>query len=578
MTHNVAGDRPGYVKYDKKALVNTVFAFLSLLMGYLFVRNTFFTAIGVGMTAFVLLFVAASAVFMRLHGVRFTPRNISGPAIMLVFSAAFVVSGSESMRELTLLFECLAAVYWYYSAFGCREEGKIGDMLPFDMIKSVFVMPFSSFFAQPRFTASVLGRTRFGRVVLYVLLGFACAVIPAVIIVTLLISADDVFANLINLIFDSFLSGVASNLLYLTLGFPAAMYIFGMMLSASSNKNSELMTRGKCARFSTAIGFMPPLAVYSALTVILLIYALFFVSQSSYFLSAFASLKPDGYSYADYARKGFFELCRVSVINGVLIVLSSLFIRRTPKPEKSGQAPTYERYDVPSRTEGVALGAPDGMTGIDAFQMDGDTEPAVQPAPLPKLTAPVKPLVGLRVYSVLMGVFTLVLIATAASKLYMYIDCYGLTLKRVNAAWFELLLAAAFVFLIIRQLAPRFNFWRASASAFVILLGLLVFSNADVLIARYNVERFYEGTLSSVDVELFYSLSDAALPELTGLLKRDEASGFTLLDTDTRSRAERCIEYKLEGARSACDRTDTVTEKINHALGYNYSRMVEIEN
>jgi hypothetical protein len=64
------------------------------------------------------------------------------------------------------------------------------------------------------------------------------------------------------------------------------------------------------------------------------------------------------------------------------------------------------------------------------------------------------------------------------------------------------------------------------------------------------------------------------MPELTELLERDEASGYILLDDDTRSRAEQCVEYKLERARAARDSADTVTEKINYALGYNYSRTV----
>lgn len=45
-------------------------------------------------------------------------------------------------------------------------------------------------------------------------------------------------------------------------------------------------------------------------------------------MSAFQNLLPAGYTYADYARRGFFELCGVAVLNLTLIALLQLFSRR----------------------------------------------------------------------------------------------------------------------------------------------------------------------------------------------------------------------------------------------------------
>lgn len=542
---------------DKKALVNTVFAFISLIYGYAFIRNVLFTELGTGMTAFVLLYIAGGAVFMRLHNVKINVAGFFTPVLMLAFSAVFILSSSAEMRILTLCLEIIMAAYWFFSAFGCREEDKIGDLLCFDLIKTIVVMPFSSFLAQPCFTVSALKRTKFGRSLLYIIIGVAFAIIPALVIIGLLTSADDAFSNLVNLITDSFVWSIAANLVYFIIGLPVAMYIFGLMLSTSLNKNKGLMTRKTCFEASATVGFMPPLAVYTALSVILLIYVLFFAAQSSYFLSPFASLKPAGYSFADYARKGFFELCRVAAINGVLVVFSSLFIRRIPKPVKQSVQPD-------SNTS-ITFGEPQAVTAeqtkiVEVLQPQADIA--------------IKPLTSLRIFTVLMCVFTLFLIATAAAKLFMYIDSFGLTLTRVNAAWFMTLLAAVFVLLIIRQAAPKFNFWRAATIAFIALFAVLAFSNADALVARYNTDRFYSGSLPDVDVELFYSLSDTALPELVELLDRDEASGYTLLDEDTRDRAQKCLDYKLDNIKAIKDRVNTLTERINYALGYNMSRQV----
>lgn len=517
-------------EYEKNASVNTAFAFICLFFGYAFIRTALISEPGIGVTVYVLLFVAFGTIFMRMHGVTVTAASVTMPVIMLIFSAVFVISGAEWVRFLTLLFEILAATYWFVSAFGCRAEARIGDFLPFDMIKAFFVQPFSSFFAQPRFAVSALKSTKTGRHVFHIIIGLALAVIPGAIITVMLVFADDAFENLINLLYDSFLWSVGANLLYFVIGLPAAMYIFGMMISASSRKCSKMLTKESCGRVMRAVGFVPPAVVYTTLTVILVIYALFFLAQSSYFLSAFASLKPKGFTYADYARKGFFELCRVATINAVLVLFSELFILRVPKngsPDTSGESPA-------------------GTS---------------------------KPLAGLRVYNIIMGLSTLILIAVAAAKLYLYIENYGLTPARVNAAWFLLLLASAFIFLIIRQLAPKFNFWRACTAAFIVLFAVLAFSNTDALIAKYNIARFYDGSLPSVDVKLFRSLSDVALPELADLLERDEASGGTLLDKESRDWASEYLKHRLEAAELAKQNNEvSLTERINYALGYNASR------
>ncbi len=496
---------------EKPARSNIVFAFICLFLGYFFIRCAVFTALGAGMTAFVPLFIAVSAVFMKKRGMKLSPAALVYPVIMLALSPVFIISGRGFIRVLTLLFEIFIAIYWYFSASGCREEGKIGDMLPFDAVKSVFVMPFTSFTALPRAITATAKRSRAGRGALYILLGIACAIIPAAVIITLLASSDDAFANLLGIISDSFLTGFVKNLLYIAWGLPVAMYIFGLTHSCSSGKNRDIMTRGQCERFSGELGVLPPLAVYTAFTLILAIYALFFAAQSSYFLSAFASLKPEGFTYADYARKGFFELCGVSAINAGIICVSSLLVKR-------------------DKTDGA------------------------------------KPLTGLRVCSLIMCVFTLVLIATAMAKLYMYIGCYGLTLRRVNAAWFMLLLTAVFIFIAVRQFTPRFNFWRASAVVFTALFALLAFVNVDVYIARYNIARFCDGTLDSLDVAMFYTLSDEVLPEVDALLDSDR------LDADTREEAEQYVESISQSIKLRSDKPHSFDDYINAALSYNLPR------
>ena len=76
----------------------------------------------------------------------------------------------------------------------------------------------------------------------------------------------------------------------------------------------------RCCPHAAALGATIPLCV---------LYLLFFGVQAGYFLSAFRSYLPDGFTFAEYARRGFFELCIVSVINLAVILLAVFFCRRS---------------------------------------------------------------------------------------------------------------------------------------------------------------------------------------------------------------------------------------------------------
>jgi hypothetical protein len=54
---------------------------------------------------------------------------------------------------------------------------------------------------------------------------------------------------------------------------------------------------------------------------------------------------------------------------------------------------------------------------------------------------------------------------------------------------------------------------------------VLSYGNVDGRIAKYNIERYEAGTLSTLDIAAFYELSDAAVPHVYELyLKTDDAT------------------------------------------------------
>ena len=162
----------------------------------------------------------------------------------------------------------------------------------------------------------------------------------------------------------------------------------------------------------------------------------FIAVQAKYLFGAFWGALPQGFSYAEYARQGFFELCRVATVNIVILLAANMLSRRQ----------------------------------IDENRL-------------------------LRACNTAVSVLTLLLLATAASKMGLYIFAYGLTVKRVLVSVFLVWLAVVFIFVIVRQhrmlpLVPLAVFTGA------VLFTLLCVLPVQQGIMAYNRMRVENGTLA----------------------------------------------------------------------------------
>ena len=222
--------------------------------------------------------------------------------------------------------------------------------------------------------------------------------------------------------------------------------------SAVRNNIRELNSE-ECIESMKSFRLISNIVLYTAVTPIILLYIVFFFSQASYFLSAFSGTLPEAFSYAEYARKGFFELCTIAVINLAVII----FMNVTAK--KSGEERTA----------------------------------------------------ALKIYTSVLSVSTLILIATAMSKMIMYIDTYGLTELRVYTTWFMVLCAYIFVLILIKQFKRSFRLAKAVSIGFTVLFAVLCFSRPEALIAKYNIEMYNAGYLKELDISAIENMSDDAL-------------------------------------------------------------------
>ena len=431
----------------------SVFALIFLFTGYTFIKLFLQHSCGIAAALFLVAVLALSAVLAKLR----KADGSRSSKLYFILAAFFAIGTGVSANGLIrFLAFCFAAVYYAMWAFALNnpEWKGFGESASHSVCEAVFGVPKRNFTACPKAACGIFRRKSGAKNVGYAVIGLVLSVPITVVVCVLLMSADGGFEDMLGRIFDSI--SLTEFWLFLV-GLPVSFLLFGVIFGAVSAKGKlrtdEALYEAKNGKMHIA----PPALVCAFTAPILIVYVLFFFSQLGYFISAFGGVLPEKFSASEYARRGFFELCAVAVINLAVIAAVNAFCRRDEKNT------------------------------------------------------------ALKTVTVILSVFTLILIATAESKMLLYIDRFGLTSKRVYTSWAMFILAAVFVLIII----SRFKKFRAaSVGAAVITIAslLLCFCNADGLIARYDAKLIEKGVMTAFPDDL----SADAAPVIREYLDSDD--------------------------------------------------------
>ena len=449
-------------EFSKK---ETLFAFLCYIVSYLFclsipIRNN-------PLGAFIVIFVTYLSTFgfMISKGkkIKVMPVLVGVSAVATSFSLVLTSNGFLHFFAFTY-----AISAYCYFLYGMSSENifRFKDSIVIDFAKAIMVLPFVSFASL--FQAMFFGKNnKSGKFVLKILLGIVITIIPTMIIL-LLLSYDSGFTDLLKKAFDFDGADIFNHIVSLLFALPVGAYVYSIFISSKDSKCANVLTADGVNKTMPKLRIAPVVTVLTAVLPIFALYVVFFVSQWQYYISGFTGVLPKDFSYAEYAREGFFQLCTVSVINLIILVFISVLMKR-----KEGKRPYI-----------------------------------------------------LNVVSIIFSLFTLVLISTAMAKMYMYIDCYGLTPLRVYASWFMAVLTLVFVLIIVKQFAKKLRLIVISLTALVLMFSALSLLNVDSFIAKYNVDRYLDGTLETVDIDAMEMLGDSAVPQLVRLAEiMDEKTG-----------------------------------------------------
>lgn len=244
-----------------------------------------------------------------------------------------------------------------------------------------------------------------------------------------------------------------------------AYILVGVLLYAARKSQDEKLIGEEKPVLAPFLGFTEASIVLGS---VLLLFAAFVIVQFQYFFGGQANINIEGYTYAEYARRGFGELVTVAVFSLLLFLGLSSIARR----EQSSQQKTFSGL---------------GIT-----------------------------LVGL----------VLVMLVSAFQRLTLYETVYGFSRLRAYSHIFMIWLGALLVAVVVLEFLRRQRaFAPAMAFAIIGFAASLNILSVDGFIVRQNVERSRGG--AELDMAYLASLSDDVVPALVDAMDDPGVSRLT---------------------------------------------------
>ena len=464
--------------------VDAAFACFALALGFLVYEWRTGSSLG----TFLLIMVAliGTLLYLNARGFKQNLRSIMAFAACILGALPLLLYDKISINALLFLFTICACFYWILVTTGNSVENRISGYVIMDWINQTFPIPFSNFLGLFVSFKTASKKTKRGKSVLIGVVGI-CIAIPLIIgVASLLINSDagfqkfaEDFSELIGM------DDIGRYLLQFIGGVPIACYIFGAVCGNIQKRYTTSITKESTDRNLLAARRIPHAAILAPLAILCILYIVYMGVMSVYLFSAFAGDLPEGFTYAEYARNGFFELCGVAAINLFIMIFTYSFAKRA-----AGEYPKHMRV----------------LTGL-------------------------------------LCIMTELLVATAVSKMLMYIGAYGLSQLRVYVLWFLVLLFIVYAILIVWHIKPyisrpngpvSFNAGRPIVILSVCFVLALFLANTDGLIAKYNIWQYESGKTQTVDTYMLSNMSDAVVPHLAHLQEIAK-------DSDVRESAGRAI-------------------------------------
>lgn len=407
-----------------------------------------FAGFGIGTSISLVLLTVFAAVYLKSEE-GFNLYAIITGALSVISAVAITISNDKLVVFLSFVITLVLYTVMIYEIAN-KRRGNIGTIM--SSLK-LFYDSFNAFFCNLGQGAYAIfkikdnnGEERKGSIG-KVVLGLMLAIPVLIIVVPLLVSSDKAFESLISQINGRTVFEIVTVIL---LGFLLLIMLFGQLFIL---KNSPKKQDSK-----SEFEGIDPVIIISFLSVISLVYLLYLLSQLAYFFDGFMGVLPLEFTAAEYARRGFFEICTITAINLTIVALSSALCKKTEK----------------------------GMPII------------------------------LKIICSYLSVFSLLLDATAIAKMVMYVKRFGFTRLRLFTSVFMVFLAILFIVAIFKLYIKNLKYMKTVLVVGTVFVLALTFFNTDGFISSYNVNAYLKGDLKTVDIAAIEELP--TLSKIDGLI------------------------------------------------------------
>ena len=280
-----------------------------------------------------------------------------------------------------------------------------------------------------------------------VLAGLGIAVPALAVVIPLLISSDAAFEGLIGLLPDFDLFEIVTTVI---IGAAVGLFFYSRAVALHHEEPSDAPERERKQ--------LHVLTMNTALGAVCVVYLTYLFSQLAYFVGGFSGILPEGFTRAEYARRGFFEMTWLVAINLCLMTFG------VSKVQQEGRAP-------------------------------GST----------------------RALCLFLGLVSEFLVAASVAKMVMYIDTYGLTRLRVLTMVIMAFLGITTALICVWLYLPKLQYMKAVMLIALAMGAAVLWLDVDTQVAKYNVEHYLSGELATVDLAHLFTLSPSAVPYMEKL-------------------------------------------------------------
>lgn len=428
-----------------------IIAGISLVLGILFDYFFYDKIPGISFPLYVILIIAGLFIITKLLKKNINKEVFFLSALLIFFSSMFFIYSSDLLTFLNIITSLILLLIIAQISFGkIIRHFTLMDyirtfFLPFKFIPSS-IQPLSSLFLQQEIKEN-------GKVFKHIVQGFLMAIPFLVVFLLLFSSADLIFRKVVTNIFN--INNTLELFIRFILFLTVTVTFLGAYTYSFQDKSNQYSNQQNIKIYT--IGNIENAILLGSVNILFFI---FIFVQFTYLFGGKTNISAQGFTYAEYARRGFFELIEVAIISLFLLLV-------------------IEKYIIKEKTGHV---------------------------------------LEFKILSTVLVIQVILIMASAFTRLSLYEQTYGFTVLRFFSHTFIILLAVIYCILLykIHKNIQENTFTLQVLSAVILFVVILNFLNPDAFIAQKNIERFeFSGKL---DISYLSQLSDDAIPVIIRLL------------------------------------------------------------